>query len=427
MQTIITRPNNSNTGEHLIEADKFIINTDDMPKCKQYYRQQAPNMQLDDFKKMKEELLHTKLCLNKSHKDFKNKKKDFEELVGICNQNQVTSNVTHLSFPAVPTSTSTSNTTNNNNNQKPVISTNHIPTANQKSKPEVSTSINTRIIPPKSTDQTQKTSSRNDRSLNPNPKVRNERSARAIDRNITPTSGNALDIWNRSAPLFLPLPTVEEIDDICRPIDTDALVVNNPMKQHWSDRLREIVKNSQKETKKSKSNQILMPPGKPPAPDDISDYWVKRTPPFQIEEMQKHNKSILHCLLSAFVEAKPLPESEEKNDLLNEDFLPIHVLLPQLEFDDYMSHPFEERLELELRSAGLEKPKEGINSVNNAFATEIDGYKKEIKELQPKIDKIRDEIVEKLPECRKDEDRRMTEAQEYTELLKECRKDHKKT
>lgn len=425
MQTIITRPNNSNTGEHLIEADKFIINTDDMPKCKQYYRQQAPNMQLDDFKKMKEELLHTKLCLNKSHKDFKNKKKDFEELVGICNQNQVTSNVTHLSFPAVPTSTSTSNTTNNNN-QKPVISTNHIPTANQKSKPEVSTSINTRIIP-KSTDQTQKTSSRNDRSLNPNPKVRNERSARAIDRNITPTSGNALDIWNRSAPLFLPLPTVEEIDDICRPIDTDALVVNNPMKQHWSDRLREIVKNSQKETKKSKSNQILMPPGKPPAPDDISDYWVKRTPPFQIEEMQKHNKSILHCLLSAFVEAKPLPESEEKNDLLNEDFLPIHVLLPQLEFDDYMSHPFEERLELELRSAGLEKPKEGINSVNNAFATEIDGYKKEIKELQPKIDKIRDEIVEKLPECRKDEDRRMTEAQEYTELLKECRKDHKKT
>ncbi|KAK8893531.1 hypothetical protein M9Y10_021953 [Tritrichomonas musculus] len=426
MQTIITRPNNSNTGEHLIEADKFIINTDDMPKCKQYYRQQAPNMQLDDFKKMKEELLHTKLCLNKSHKDFKNKKKDFEELVGICNQNQVTSNVTHLSFPAVPTSTSTSNTTNNNN-QKPVISTNHIPTANQKSKPEVSTSINTRIIQPKSTDQTQKTSSRNDRSLNPNPKVRNERSARAIDRNITPTSGNALDIWNRSAPLFLPLPTVEEIDDICRPIDTDALVVNNPMKQHWSDRLREIVKNSQKETKKSKSNQILMPPGKPPAPDDISDYWVKRTPPFQIEEMQKHNKSILHCLLSAFVEAKPLPESEEKNDLLNEDFLPIHVLLPQLEFDDYMSHPFEERLELELRSAGLEKPKEGINSVNNAFATEIDGYKKEIKELQPKIDKIRDEIVEKLPECRKDEDRRMTEAQEYTELLKECRKDHKKT
>lgn len=430
MASILARPNSGNVGELLIIADKFKINTDEkMKTCKRYSYQPALSIPLDDLIKMKEELVHIKACLNESQSSFKNQKKKIEELVGISNQTQIASNTTHLSvsiYTSPASSTTNIASTVNNNNQK--HSTNasintSIPSINQKSKPE----INTKILPTKNADQTQKMSSRNDKSLNPSPKVRNERSARAIERNTTPTSGNALDIWIRSSPLFQPLPSVEEIDEICRAIDTDSIVLTNQSKQHWSDRLREIVKNSQKESKKSKNSQILMPPGKPPAPNDISEFWLKQTPPFQIEEMQKQNKSIMHCLLSAFVEAKPLPESNESDNLANNDFLPIHVLLPQLDFDDYMSHPFEERLELELKSAGLERPKEGVNTVNNAFAKEIEEYKHEIKELQPKIDKLRDEIVQKLPEFRQDEDRRMTEAQEYSELLRECRKDHKKT
>ena len=140
----------------------------------------------------------------------------------------------------------------------------------------------------------------------------------------------------------------------------------------------------------------------------------------------KSKIKVLCTAYSAFVEAKPLPKSQESDDLSNSDFLPIHVLLPQLDFDDYMSYPFEERLELELKSAGLERPKEGMNTVNNAFAKEIEEYKKDIRKLQPQIDELHDEIIQNLPKYRLDENRRMTEASEYSELLAECRKDHKK-
>lgn len=428
MTTILTRPNNANVGGLYIVADKYKTNTDEKLKtCKRYSHNLVSNIPLDDLIKMREELVHVKAYLNESQSSFKNQIKKIDELVGISNQNQVASNTTHLSISIYTPSANSSNTNTNtnSNNQKHTTNTSistNVPSINQKSKPE----INTKVIPTKNSDQTQKMSSRIDRSLNPSPKVRNERSTRSIDRNIVLTSGNALDIWIRSSPLFQRLPTNQDMDEICQAIDTDSTIFSNQSKQHWSDGLCEIVKNSQKESKKSKNNQILMPPGKPPAPNDISEYWAKRTPPFQIEDIQKQNKSIMHCLLSAFVEAKPLPKSQESDDLSNSDFLPIHVLLPQLDFDDYMSYPFEERLELELKSAGLERPKEGMNTVNNAFAKEIEEYKKDIRKLQPQIDELHDEIIQNLPKYRLDENRRMTEASEYSELLAECRKDHKK-
>ncbi|OHT11603.1 hypothetical protein TRFO_18859 [Tritrichomonas foetus] len=415
----IQRPRNPPFGEHIINKDELIINTNEMTFCKQLATQQIQmsNLQPTDYKKLQEELNRAQSRILESKNKFDNKKVALEKMIQNCIQQSKPPIIENqLTIP---------------------IGIRPIPDIN---KPEQ------KVPPPRQNNIAQKTSSglRNDRNSknnanvnsgnninlnnNKNNTLRSERSYRAIERNTTQNTGNPLDIWVRSAPLFRPLPTEKDIDEICRAIDTEKLVGTTQSRQHWSDHLRDVVRNSQRESRKSK-NQILQPPGKPPSPNEVSEYWRKRVPPFPIEDIQKNNRSTFHYLLSAFVEAKPLPKANDDDidSPENNDFLLTHVLLPRIGCDDYLSHPFEERLELELQSAGLEKPTEGQECCNDVFSQEIEQYKEEINSLQPQIDLIHDEILSKLPEFVKDEERRMTEQQEYTELLKEFRrKTHKK-
>ena len=268
---------------------------------------------------------------------------------------------------------------------------------------------------------------RDERHHKRNSNVHSERSVRSNDRKIlteAATSGNPLDIWFMSAPLFKPVPTEEELNEICRMVLMDKPVEAPRVKTHWSERMRQIVIESQRGTNK----KLQFPPGPPPAADDVAEYWKKRAAPFPIEDIQRHNNSVMHCLLNAFVDAKPLPKSSDGD---SRDFLPTHVLLPRIEFDEYLSRSFEERLELELKSAGLEKPASDTGGGDSGlFAQEIEQFKEELDKLRPEIERMRMEIVARLPEMREMEERRAEQLRKYEEIKRqikpETKRSHKK-
>ncbi|OHT06650.1 hypothetical protein TRFO_25264 [Tritrichomonas foetus] len=411
--------------------------------------------------------------------------------------------------------------------------------------------------------------------------VHSERSIRANKRNELQATGNPLDIWVRSAPFFQPLPTAEEIDDICREITFERRNGQNHPKIHWSEKMNQIVALSQRESsRKERTKQLLPLPRPPPAPSDVSEFWRGITPTFPMADLQRNNNSIVHCLLCAFVEAEPessdddegennekLPnddnqgnfqnsnendhENNDENDaisetgklckflslsnsesneiqnnsnhsenhdsrnnksksdnhennrssipenhlgnnlentnhdndyherhknkyvdsasgpdadfnhsngelyrkicehvkkqkllnqnarrlkqkqleLANEDnaLLVTHAPIPQVEFDDYLCRSFEERLEIELKCAGLEKPSGTGDNFNSVFTQEIEQYRVELNALQPQIEAMRDEIKNNLVEYRIDEERRMVEQQDYLNYIREVKKKtHKK-
>ena len=94
-----------------------------------------------------------------------------------------------------------------------------------------------------------------------------------------------------------------------------------------------------------------------------------------------------------------------------------------------MSRSFEERLELELRSAGLEKPASGADGADSGFfAQEIAQWKEELEnDIQPSIEKIRMEIIAKLPEMHSIEARRAKERQEYLDIKSQLKPDVKRS
>lgn len=270
----------------------------------------------------------------------------------------------------------------------------------------------------------QKTSSQTRQERYQKNSAHSERGMRGIDRNVIPADKhNSLDVWLRAQCFFQPLPTVSEFLNMCeiRPI---AKLPPPAPSEHWSFEINEIVRNSQRENKKTK---VLPAPGPSPAKTDISEYWKdpKHQITFPIEDIQKQNSSIMHHLLSAFVEADPMPRNEIDDDL---DSLPTHVLLPQIEFDDYLSHSFEERLQLELQGAGLEKPIDtGLIQTDDIFIQEIQHLISDREKLVPKIEEAKKEVLDSIPSYHHDERRRMEELKEYHNILRDVqRKKHKK-
>lgn len=273
-----------------------------------------------------------------------------------------------------------------------------------------------------------------------------ERSVRPNQRNDIQTLGNPLDVWVTSAALFRQLPTDEVIDEICRDptndFNTDDYSLNksdqdaknNKPERHWSEHLNDIVLNSQREQKRSNSNRHLMQlPKPPPKSDDISDFWNGRTPSFPIVDIQKENRSIMHSLLSAFVEINSddeevidldnNTEEEEDDDSLIQAVPPV----PRIDYDDYLSLPFEQRLEIELDYAGFKKETPHQDNASLIFAQEIEQYKKKLKNSQPEIDSFKEEIKLVLHKSRPDEERRAMEQQKFLDIIPEFRKKlHKK-
>ncbi|KAK8884703.1 hypothetical protein M9Y10_043822 [Tritrichomonas musculus] len=302
--------------------------------------------------------------------------------------------------------------------------------------------------------QTQKTSSIPRYERNNLNNSHSERSVRGNQKNELQVTGNPLDIWFRSAQFFQPLPTAEDIDKICdeMTIDSNSFIndknsrkrnQNDRGSHHWSEQLNEIVQSTLKDSKKSNSSkQLLHLPRPPPAPNDISEYWVNQTPTFPISDLQKENRSIVHCLLCAFVEVGP-DDSDQENKFLttnveadsdeddindeNDDLLNIHTPAPQIEYDDYLRLPFEDRLEIELKCAGLDKPANSNDKGSIIFSQEIEQYKKEMANLNPQIEFFRNDIKQKLPQYKLDEERRISDQQTFQNLIPEYKKkSHKK-
>lgn len=215
------------------------------------------------------------------------------------------------------------------------------------------------------------------------------------------------------------------------------------------------LKNKESTKPSSQNNSgILFPPEPFPELTDISSFWLQNAQEFPVTDLQMQNYSIMDNILSAFVVAEPdkthdkflqeaiikyhspfsLKNEEINNDEENEKnssnedetendcFLPTHVPAPQLEYDDYLSHPFEEKLEMELQSIGFKRPGHLIH-LNNSLAQDIEKYRNELEKIQPTINIYKQEILANLGTYKKDEERRRIEMQKYNDLLP---KKHKK-
>jgi hypothetical protein len=237
------------------------------------------------------------------------------------------------------------------------------------------------------------------------------------DRTPLPTvAKNPLDVWFRSAPLFEMMPSAREIEGLCAPIGFDSIPRPPPSGVHW----RTKIANEMQEISPEIRKRLRKLPDAPPQAADVSAFWAQKKPPFPIEDLQRRNSSVLHRLVNAFVEAKPLP----RQDVKNEDPLPVHVLLPQIECDEYLAFSFEERLEFELESAGLGRKKEQAESlpVSDIFAAQVAEYKRELEEKLPQIDALKEEICEEIEGWRDDQGRRNTEHRKAAALIQDAKK-----
>jgi hypothetical protein len=124
--------------------------------------------------------------------------------------------------------------------------------------------------------------------------------------------------------------------------------------------------------------------------------------------------------MSAFVEAKPLPRPVGDVG----DPVPVHVLLPRIEADEYLAFSFEERLTYELESAGLGRPagfpEDG--STGDMFRGHLDEHRKEMEKQQPNIDRIKDEILGSIEQWVADQKRRREEQRKALALMQEVKK-----
>lgn len=246
-----------------------------------------------------------------------------------------------------------------------------------------------------------------------------ERSMRSMREQTERSTGNPLDIWYRSEPMFAPLPTAEEINAVFRStieksLQGASLTLSRVTESqiHWSQTLMEKVSRLMKDSKRNL--KLQPPPGPPPSPDDISDYWVTNPPPFPIENQQKRNCSTMHYLLSSLVETKATkPATPRRKD----QFLPLNVLAPKLEFDKYLSLDFDVRLTLELKSIGLDKNDGQSLNHKDTFTDEVAKHQAQIRELIPRVEESNHMILEKLPLFRKLEDQHYGEQQYYNELF----------
>ena len=174
-----------------------------------------------------------------------------------------------------------------------------------------------------------------------------------------------------------------------------------------------LVKQLLKDTRKYP--KLLLPPGPPPSPNDLSDYWINNSPLFPIESSHRQNCVSIHFLLSSFIE---LDSNLLKNDFKKKSlFLPLNVLAPKLLNDKYLCFSFEDRLNFELESIGLNKSFTTISQKDDTFSNEIEKLKHQIDEIEPKLEETRKKLLLDLPIYRKDEDRRINEQEELQDLI----------
>jgi hypothetical protein len=251
----------------------------------------------------------------------------------------------------------------------------------------------------------------------PSTSVQSSHSERSI-RSAAPdrTAGmmapdHPLDVWRRSEALFKDLPTDADIEDLCRPANLASPPTTGGSPVPWRTRIAEMMSAMPESIRK----RLVPLPGPPPPPDATAEFWRQNAPSFPLEDLMMRNTSPLHRLIEAFVEARPLERRCPERRCL-----PVHVLLPRCECDDYMGLPFEDRLEIELIGAGLGAPEETADdngaATGNTFAEDIEYYKEEVGRDQKRIEALKQEVLAGLPQWREDFVRRAREGRQFQAL-----------
>lgn len=247
----------------------------------------------------------------------------------------------------------------------------------------------------------------------PKPHVKNR--SRGAGRNSRSNSvvpddrsspANPGDVWLISARLFDSVPSALEIDQICGPMNDTGPVIRWGVGAARDGAPVAVV--ARKET------------------GDVSDYWKWRVAPFQVETVQRKDENLVNGLLNALVATTPTPAVEREGGDAKSG-APVHALLPLLDFDEYLCHPFEERLEYELSSAGLEKPNDEVKWEGGIYHEEISMFRDELKSIEPMIEKQRVDILADLPRLRGIEQKRAESERQYLACRKRLKmKEHRK-
>jgi hypothetical protein len=210
-------------------------------------------------------------------------------------------------------------------------------------------------------------------------------------RSISPNPNN---VWTRVEPFFEPLPSDAELEVLFAQQELPPDVKLDKI-EHWSARFRGPITRA--------NGRAVLPPGPPPPPHALAEYWAKTRTWFAIEPVQKSNSSVISHLLNALVEVDPLPPNEQKTL-----FLRTHPLLPNLPSDGYLRLSFEVRLDLELESLGLNAPSIAPGAHTTApLQQEIDALRRKVDdEIMPAIRRDLAELKDGLPGFRLTEERR---------------------
>lgn len=228
-----------------------------------------------------------------------------------------------------------------------------------------------------------------------------------------------LDVWQYVEPFYADLPKKEEIGNLAKRLENHEVYE----KRDWRKMLEPCYDKLKKEfMSKKKRTAPAQIPGPPPPPTEILNYWKENKTPFQMEPQQKQMASTINYVLSAFVEASKIDRNNMNEILGNdddkiEDPLYYHVLPPNLPINDYLSYPFDERLEFELQAIGLQKPDDDQSNDNLPFANDIVELEKSINKSQEKVDQIRDFIFANLDNYYEREKNRKANERNFYNLM----------
>ncbi|KAH0788118.1 hypothetical protein GPJ56_007949 [Histomonas meleagridis] len=240
---------------------------------------------------------------------------------------------------------------------------------------------------------------------------------RKMSRQITreKISDDSLDIWCRTKFIFNSIPSEIDLRHMLQKVEVDQSQYTTNHSP-WESIFNVI------ERSYSNAQHISVP--------DVSQVELEEEtfsetnlnlPPFQVEESQKKSSGIFNNLLSALVEADPIPPSDEPR----EEFLPSpHPLLPKIDCDEYLGYSFDERLRIELIGAGL-VPSETLGR-NQQIEAEIIEIKKEMENVQSEIAQLGDEIFQNMHKYRAMEAMNNRENLKYKKFLEETKRKRSK-
>lgn len=219
---------------------------------------------------------------------------------------------------------------------------------------------------------------------------------------------NDKDIWKNCDQFWSGIPRQEEVDEV---LSIPEIQPFNPIVdkgEHWSIKFSKIAQ-AAKDSKKRE--HALLPPAPPPRDEEEAKYWRRHPPLLPAEDLQLTNSSSIHRLLSSLVEVEPI---QRERTTPKKKYLSLTALPPRVPFDPYMSLTFEDKLNLELKSIGLEKTEV---QDEGPFYQELLSYQAALKEIEPRLKEIREEIDTRYMEFKHKEEKRRQKLRFFFSLV----------